>query len=1020
MAQIIFSPGHIELTDQLLGFTDREVSGDIVAKYQLASEVITTLLGRRVTGITFDPVARQITISFSSEPTSLVIPVGESFDINDYVTKVAFQEHVRSNLHLTADQRRQIAEVTQSGILNLLGRTQSDLENMLVQVSQSDDLSTVTFTRADGAEVTISSGQSHGQVDIDARFVNQLIDNWASGAVSGNTEVGIAVTYQGSNRKLDFIVDGGAVARMFEALSQTDKLDYNSGLKNKPTIPTPPSKATQGDVDRGTDDTKYMSVALTLRAISNQVKVASTTQTGTVTLARNSDVDQDSGADETRVPDIARVKRLLSRLVPSAGIDEARAKELIRESLDAQFISVATSTSYQNTLNSQNTSDAVLVVEVTADISGTRAGQAYNWSKGQILWFQPRTDVPEPMFTLSDGTKVTANPEAPFESGQLTAIEIDGSKYYLLDAEGNPAGNVNAGNLTKLRIGANIYLIPAASGGGGFIAGGTAPDNAVGENGDYALNVNSDAVILYRKADDAWVGIQAFRGKDLSQILEQVRQLVSEVTTLQQKTKDLEVVEHTEWANVPRVELGGFYMTGINDGDPTSGFGVSHRANARGRSNSYSLQLLIPTDQDLDDFRLREGDNDITPVLWSQGPNQTIGSVEYKTYGGVGAVEILPRGTTVTLQKSSRNYSTIYDGDVVEPTREQAPATKKYVDAEVGKRTGGKLTLRQQLGLLEWYQSPEEIIYTSTADLITKLTRTFAINLLNANLVTEDCWVSVECSASISDRVKLDTSREQIALSVNVSASEADTAVNARLSEFTLQAKFWDASTGGNQIGEIRTEVQLIDHRFTAFNIPQRLTAGANVAWDVDSGNIAQLLLGQNTSVTISGGNDGDYAILTATQDATGGNRLVFRGISQGAFGITQPKSEGNAVTHYVFFKFGTTWTMFYNSNAFGSQVQALGSGSSVNWNLSASVSDVASLTIAENFTFTMSGGSDGQTALLRVTQDSTGGRTIQFATGAGFKGTAPTLSTGAGAIDVLAFHKIGNTWHFMGIRKNV
>lgn len=161
----------------------------------------------------------------------------------------------------------------------------------------------------------------------------------------------------------------------------------------------------------------------------------------------------------------------------------------------------------------------------------------------------------------------------------------------------------------------------------------------------------------------ALVGGLAYASADPS-LSTRFTNIASALATLTGLTSDLEVVTHTEWANVPRVALGGFYMTGINDGDPQSGFGVQHTANAQGSSNNYLLRLLIPLGEELADFRLREGDNDITPVLWSQGPNETVGGIEYQAFGGVGPPEILPRGTTVTLQKSTRTRQTIYDGDL--------------------------------------------------------------------------------------------------------------------------------------------------------------------------------------------------------------------------------------------------------------------------------------------------------------------------------------------------------------------
>ena len=79
-----------------------------------------------------------------------------------------------------------------------------------------------------------------------------------------------------------------------------------------------PGKATNADVDGETNDADFMTVAKTFRAIARRVKNASTTIRGIVLLARNEDVDA-SATDTTRVPDVARVERMVRRIAITAG-----------------------------------------------------------------------------------------------------------------------------------------------------------------------------------------------------------------------------------------------------------------------------------------------------------------------------------------------------------------------------------------------------------------------------------------------------------------------------------------------------------------------------------------------------------------------------------------------------------------------------------------------------------------------------------------------------------------------------
>lgn len=74
-----------------------------------------------------------------------------------------------------------------------------------------------------------------------------------------------------------------------------------------------PTKATNTDVDTETDDTRYMTVLKTFRAIGRRVRNASTTVRGIVLLARNEDVDA-SESDTSRVVTVASAKRLIARL----------------------------------------------------------------------------------------------------------------------------------------------------------------------------------------------------------------------------------------------------------------------------------------------------------------------------------------------------------------------------------------------------------------------------------------------------------------------------------------------------------------------------------------------------------------------------------------------------------------------------------------------------------------------------------------------------------------------------------
>lgn len=84
-----------------------------------------------------------------------------------------------------------------------------------------------------------------------------------------------------------------------------------------------------------------------------------------------------------------------------------------------------------------------------------------------------------------------------------------------------------------------------------------------------------------------------------------------------------------------------------------------------------------------------------------------------------------------------------------------------------------------------------------------------------------------------------------------------------------------------------------------------------------------------------------------------------------------------------------------------GSAVQALTSGTSIAW---AITRNVAAVTLAHNATLSNPTNQvDGTVYILRINQDGTGSRTMAFGSAYNFPGgTAPTLTTTAGARDIL------------------
>ena len=98
--------------------------------------------------------------------------------------------------------------------------------------------------------------------------------------------------------------------------------------------------------------------------------------------------------------------------------------------------------------------------------------------------------------------------------------------------------------------------------------------------------------------------------------------------------------------------------------------------------------------------------------------------------------------------------------------------------------------------------------------------------------------------------------------------------------------------------------------------------------------------------------------------------------------------------------------------------VQALTDGVTIDFAVGSG--KVGTVILGGSRTVRLTGGTDGDTALLRVTQDATGSRTLTLHSSIMRGGRdVPTLSTAASQTDLLLFHRIGTVWHFLGIVQN-
>lgn len=91
---------------------------------------------------------------------------------------------------------------------------------------------------------------------------------------------------------------------------------------------------------------------------------------------------------------------------------------------------------------------------------------------------------------------------------------------------------------------------------------------------------------------------------------------------------------------------------------------------------------------------------------------------------------------------------------------------------------------------------------------------------------------------------------------------------------------------------------------------------------------------------------------------------------------------------------------------------QSLTSGAAVTWNMTNGYN--AKITLAHNATLTVSNVVDGMSGCLIITQDATGGRTLDLPANSKLLGsTSLTLTSAAGSVDILTFVYTGATYYW-------
>lgn len=211
-------------------------------------------------------------------------------------------------------------------------------------------------------------------------------------------------------------------------------------------------------------------------------------------------------------------------------------------------------------------------------------------------------------------------------------------------------------------------------------------------------------------------------------------------------------------------------------------------------------------------------------------------------------------------------------------------------------RVTATLTQAQQIGLLAIHPRSSTINYTP-GKLDTALAGTIRLIVANPELLTGDIWVQ----GSVDGQPVL--AREKW----TAATGALDFVITAQLSRLIgqnpaldVEVSFYDAANAGNLVETLRYSIGL---QRLPRPLRQAVDANsANTAVDADDGVTVDLAMGFNTTLTITGGEDGLYLTIRAVQDATGSRTLTFGGTN------LELSTAAAALDRLLFQRRGAAW----------------------------------------------------------------------------------------------------------------
>ena len=207
-----------------------------------------------------------------------------------------------------------------------------------------------------------------------------------------------------------------------------------------------------------------------------------------------------------------------------------------------------------------------------------------------------------------------------------------------------------------------------------------------------------------------------------------------------------------------------------------------------------------------------------------------------------------------------------------------------------------QLTQAQQIGLLSIHTEPSIIPY-SPGGLEAALQRTIRLAVANPEILEGDIWVQGSIDGQpILARRKWSNATGSLPFVISQQLARSI----GQNPELDVRLSFYDAANAGNLVEELSYGVDLLP-----VPRPLRQSVVANSAAtevDVDDGVNIDLAMQFNTTLTFTGGENGLYVTVHATQDSTGSRTLMFAGSDRGL------STAANSLDYLLFQRRGNTW----------------------------------------------------------------------------------------------------------------